>query len=144
MMLKGVEEQNGPMPSVMQPPPISLLLIAVGLVWAGLELAAGITTLRRKAVGRSLHIIYGAGAVLMNTLSLFFQWQQHNVQMEWARNNADNAWAKQMGNGQIGFLIGLLFGIVLGYSWPVFCLIWFGLLKKRPEAGWVEPELDAI
>jgi hypothetical protein len=143
-MMKAAEDKMGPMPAVMQPPAITWLLLVAGLAWAGMELAAGITTLRRKPVGRTLHIIYGAGAMLMSVLSLALQWQQHSAQMSWAASNAGSEWAKQINSGGLFFIIGMAFALLIGFSYPVFCLIWFGMLKKRPDAGWVKPELDAI
>jgi hypothetical protein len=37
-----------------------------------------------------------------------------------------------------GFITGMIWGsvcigLVLGMGYPVFLLIWFGLIKKRPE-----------
>ena len=52
--------------------------------------------------------------------------------MEWARQNPDNPWAQQQ-NPLLTVVI-FAFVIVLSFAWPVFCLIWFGLVKRTPES----------
>lgn len=30
-------------------------------------------------------------------------------------------------------MVGLAIGLFIGLAWPVFCLIWFGFVKTKPE-----------
>jgi len=142
--MKGAEEKMGPMPSVIQPQPIALVFMAMGALWAFMQLAAGVTTVRRKPVGRPLHLVHALGALVLTTIGLYFQWQQQQAIQEWIRTNQGTQWAQALSGNKMGSIIGFAFGAALGYGWPVFCLIWFGLLKKRPEQGWIPPETDAI
>lgn len=124
----------GPMPDVMKPGVASLITGAASLGWAGLLLAAGIMTLRRRPVGRPLHLAWAAGAILLTIVGLYMQWEQMQRLQAFVQQNPDNPWVKAQGSGQnVGQYIGLGVGIVLGFAWPLFTLVWFGVVKRRPE-----------
>lgn len=135
MMLKGAEEQLGPMPDVMKPQPTQMLVAGLSTVWAILLLAAGIATLKRLAPGRPMHLVYSLGAILLTLIGTYFAWQAHQAQVTWAAANASDKWAQQSRQGGAFAMAGMAFGVVLGMAWPTFCLVWFGLMGKRPETG---------
>jgi hypothetical protein len=62
-------------------------------------------------------------------------WQIHlQAQMtEWAQQNPNSNYAKsqQGAGGVVGQIIGWTIGLIFGFSWPMFCLIWFGAVKKQ-------------
>jgi hypothetical protein len=101
------------------------VLLSLGLV------LAGVFTASRKPVGRPMHIGVAALSLVVLVISIAFQWSNLNGISEWVRNNPDATYS-QTYNPMMN-MIGMGVGIVLGSAWPLFCLIWFGALKKRPE-----------
>ncbi|MFG0275748.1 MAG: hypothetical protein ACF8QF_11900, partial [Phycisphaerales bacterium] len=59
---------------------------------------------------------------------------QVQIQMqEWIEANPDSDFARAAGQGGgAGGMIGLAIGLIIGLAWPSFCLIWFGLVKRKP------------
>jgi hypothetical protein len=134
-VMAGAEQQMGPTPDVMKMPATQMIGAAVGSMWALVLLAAGLATLRRNAAGRPLHIMYAIGGILLTIVSAYFGWTAQQAQMEWAAANASDPWAKQAMQGKGIGLAVLGFFTVVGLAWPTFCLVWFGLMGKRPETG---------
>ncbi len=108
-----------------------------------LLLVAGITLINRKPVARKLHLAYVAISALMWVASMgYFFAAKLPAHQEWLKSQADNPQAKFM---TVPIILGMTacFGVIFA-AWPVFCLIWFGLLKKRPEQGWAPAEADGV
>jgi len=129
---KQMEAQMGPMPPTMTPSVAQMGLMVVGILWAFMLLSAGIATVRRKASGRTLHLAYAIGAILLTLPSLGLQVKQQMDTADWASKNPDSKWAQQSKAGPIA---GLAVGSVMGFAWPVFCLIWFGPRKHLPDVN---------
>lgn len=113
------------------PPMAAIVLMVVGWFWAILLVVAGVQTLRRIAGGRTLHLVYAAVSVLMCIANTLVTWSY--VQSTVQALSADPQMAQMQ-----GFITGVMwgsvcFGLVLGLGYPIFLLIWFGLIKKRPE-----------
>ncbi len=134
-------EQSGAMeggfpPIVMNPPALNMALLAIGLGWAIVLIVAGVMTVSRKAQGRKLHLIWAAGAVVLTIASIYIQLQVQAEIAQWIQDNPDATFSQQQSQGgPIGMFIGIAIAVLLGFAWPAFCLLWFGVAKKRPEVG---------
>lgn len=138
-MYKMAEPQLGPAPDVLKPTAAVTVISMLGFLWAILLLIAGILTLTRNYAGRLTHIVYSIGGILLISIGTYLQLEQQAAFKEWARQNPDSQWVLQVDN-PIG-MISMVVGILIGLSWPLFCLIWFGFIKKTREdfTGGVEP-----
>lgn len=127
------EKQIGqPMPDVMRPGAVGYALMALGTVMVLWLLLAGISTFARKPAGRMLHIGWAAVSILINIGSMIFQFAQRQRIMDWVAQNPDSPWAQQQQQNAVFQWIGLALGILLGFGYPAFCLIWFMLVKNKP------------
>ena len=61
--------------------------------------------------------------------------------MQWAKENASSKWAQQ-GNSPTGLLIGFVM-LLIFLIWPLFCMVWFGGIKRDPSEWTVAPEPPA-
>lgn len=128
-LVQGAEQQMGPMPDVMKPSGLQMGVGILGLIPTVLLLAAGILVVARKPAGKMLHVVYGVLALLTTAAGVLIGLQQQLAVVEWVRQNPDNAWAKQA-KPAVGFVImGIM--VTLGLVWPVFCIIWFGAVKRN-------------
>lgn len=143
-VLDMAKDQMGPVPSQMLATPPLWILMGVGLIWTVLLMTAGIMTIRRNPGGRPLHLVWAAGAILIGALGTYFNHQMQADLVKWAAEHPDSGWAKQV--SPTGNMIGLLIGVVFTIAWPGFCLVWFGLVKKKPEdmTGGLGPEPDLV
>lgn len=120
------------------PPPPSMVfgtvdyaLMAVGVALTFVLLAAGIATVMRKPAGRALHLAYGALSLPLLAANIWNAMQKSAAMAQWAKDYPDNPIAQsQASGGQMGELIGYAFMLCFGLAWPLFCLVWFGLVKR--------------
>lgn len=124
--------QAGPMPDIMKPGMGQLVLSGIGLAFAVLLIIAGIATLQRQYAGRMLHLVWGAISILLTFVGVFVALSLIAAQAAWKKANPDSPWAQQM-NPFFGY-IAVAFSVILGGAWPVFCLVWFGMIKKTAES----------
>jgi hypothetical protein len=123
-------------PSIDSPSPVFLALTVVSLLWNIYLIVASAMLVARKHASRSLLLIYAVGALAIGTISIYFSVQTQLDMQEWMRNNPDTEFAQtqQMGGGgTIGMIIGLIVGAVIAYAWPIFLLIWLGLVKRSAD-----------
>ena len=108
-----------------------------------LLIVAAVRLLKRDQSGRTLHLAYALAAVVAT-----FAGAGVNYLSQQDLLAAQQAWAEQYGDAsdygkQIAAqvemqaqysgasqAIGLVFGLAVGLAWPVFCIIWFGMVKK--------------
>lgn len=137
----GASGEVGPLPPTMQFGPIDWLLMGLGTTNAVVLLIAGITTVMRNHTGRLLHIFYGFLAFPLTGLGTFFQWGKQAQMAQWIQDNPDSPFAQQVAAGETLQVILFALGLLLALAWPVFCLIWFGLVKRTKASmiGSVEP-----
>jgi hypothetical protein len=132
-MMKGAEDQMGVMPDIMKPSPLQMVAMVAGFVPTIVLIVAGVLTVRRNFTGRLVHLIYVGLAIFIGGIGIAMQIQQQMALSAWAAENPDNMWAKQQQQGGAFAYIGIAFGVLLSFAWPLFCAIWFGFVKRRPE-----------
>ncbi len=120
-----------------QSPPMNFGLLDYGSMGAsGLNavvlLIAGILTLRRSISGRWLHLIYALVSLPMFGLGVWLTMGHQHDQTLWYSQNPDSPGAKMMAGGSGGVIKSITLGvqIIFGLGYPVFLLIWFGLVKR--------------
>src|SRR5262249_4724297 len=131
MFSKQMEAKMGPMPPSMKPVPAQIALMVIGMLWCILLLTAGITTVLRKGSGRTLHLVYAVGSILLTIPSLGLEAKKQMAMADWVAKNPDSEWAKR--NSSTGAVVALSIGGAMGLAYPVFCLVWFLSKKHSPE-----------
>lgn len=141
MVMKGSGQE---LPPAMLAQPPQMVLMVLGLLLAVFLIIAGVTIINRKPSGFAMHLGYSLIAIPLTLLSVYFSWKQQGDLAQWAAANPDNPMAKGMSSPgqQIGQVFGLAFGAVMGLGYPIFCLIWFGLVKKARDLGGTDPATD--
>ncbi len=133
-MAEGQEGFEGGFPPSMTQVNMLILGISVVSVLVGIALLmAGIFTVNRRPQGRTLHLGVAVASLIILVLAIGYQWHNMSQIGEWVTANPDASFSQTY--SPIGSMIGMAVGVVIGGAWPVFCLIWFGALKKRPEIG---------
>lgn len=129
-------KDQGPLPPSMQLSGGMIAMGITGVLMAVLLLTCGIMCIRRNPACRPIFLVYAVLGLLSLVFSLYIQFQQAESMARWAAENPDSPFAAgyknpaQVRASQIG---GMIFGVVLGGAWPVFLLVWFGLIKTRAE-----------
>lgn len=127
-------QENGGIPPSMTPTPLFFGSVALGFFVSGLLFVAGVTTVGRRPIGRTLHLAYGALAILGAIIGVAYQLKMQADMAAFVQQ-----WPKSpfsQGQSGPGRYIGLVFGLVIGLGWPIFCLAWFAPAKRRPDAGY--------
>lgn len=140
-LMKAVGQE---MPKEAMPQGMQMLLMIPGLLLAVFLIVAGVATLNRKPSGFPMHLGYALVAIPLALLNVYFSWKQQGEMAQWAAMNPEHPFAQQANNpGQrMMQVVGLIFGAVIGLAYPVFCLIWFGLVKKARDMGEIDPATD--
>jgi hypothetical protein len=126
--LKSAEAQFGPMPEVLRPDALQIALAGAGMLWAAVLLVAGIMLTLRKPASRPLHLVYAAGGVVLTAVASGAAVMHQLRIAEWVAQNPDNKWAQQQNPTMSFVMLGVY--VLLGLAWPLFCLVWFGLVKR--------------
>lgn len=135
-----VESQlNGdPMPSGFQMQIADWLIALVSFGLSLLLIFAGISALSYRPVTRLMHLVYGMVSIPLVVWSYIHNTAKQESIRIWAEQYPDNPIAQSMDpnanpGAAIGQVVGLVFLVVLGFGIPIFYLIWFGLIKTKPE-----------
>jgi hypothetical protein len=123
---------NGdPMPPNAVMTPSKYALIGVALALSVFLLVAGVQLLRRRYASRMMHLIYGLVSVPVVFWSTWVQLADLEATKQWAQQYPGNQYAQSlsMPGQDIAQAVGPIIGVVIGLAWPLFCLIWFGLVK---------------
>lgn len=118
-------------PPFMKPSALQMVHMVLGTLASGLLIGAGALTLGRKPLGRTLHLVWAVVGALIGILGIFVQIQTNAAMQQWIRDNPDSPFSQGGGGQQMGLIIGIGCGLVMGLGWPIFCLVWFGLVKKH-------------
>ncbi|MBL8762272.1 MAG: hypothetical protein JNL50_13320 [Phycisphaerae bacterium] len=140
------EDMKAQMPPS-QASPGMLIHLAAGAISDILLIVAGAMTVGRKIAGRHLHLAYAGFAIVLFGIGVWLQFQQQAIMQQWAAQNPDNPQAKAMSGpmGNIGLIFGIAIGALFGVVYPVFLIIWFGMVKRTQESmtGGIEREMPA-
>lgn len=114
--------------------PLAIGASALSLLVSALLLVAGIQTLRRRANGRMLHLVWVVAALIAGVIGGYAGWIGMQASVNQTLQNDPNA--QQMAGAVNGIAIAM-FGCImlLTFAWPLFCAVWFGAMGKRPEVG---------
>lgn len=135
---KAIAEQfpDGMPPQMTQGPSVSMLaLLGTGFLLVFLLIAAGVALLMRKYVARHLHLIWVVCAILSAFWSSYVQIGQSQQTKQWLRDNPNTKFAQAQNSSFAGVaeIAGWGIGLAIGLGYPIFCGVWFGMVKKTPE-----------
>jgi len=102
----------------------NMVVAGLGLAVSLLLIVAGVVTLQRRSLGRTLHLAYGTLGLLLTVAGIGLAVVAANQMAAAATDPAQAAQAR------VGGLIGGIFGGCLGAAYPLFCLVWFGIVKR--------------
>lgn len=113
---------------------LDMISQGMGLVSSVILLAAGITLIMRKNVGKVLHIVYASLSFPLLALGAYLQLTHLNEVQQWLRDNPAAPEAKA-GGAITGMMIGIFAIVVIffgGYS--LFLLAWM-ISKRKADLG---------
>jgi len=117
----------------------NIVIGVIGIILSVLLLYAGIQTLRYRWAGRMLHLAWAVLAVIIGIVGSIIGFgmmkDQVAAQMQQIQNDPNMAAQAQQMQGGIEAFAYVIFGctVLFSLAYPVFILIWFGLIKTRPE-----------
>lgn len=106
-----------------------IALYVVSALVSILLIVAGVTTLKRQATGRMLHLAYGAIGIVLTIAGTFIALKGIDAQIA-AMSNNPNTPPQALAGAKMGSYFGMAFGVCIGLAYPLFCLIWFGAIKR--------------
>lgn len=138
-LVRAAAGQTGPFPDVMKPGPGMIAVGLVGLALAIVLLVAGILAVQRRPAARALHLLYALLGIANSFTYMALSLQQQTRIEQWVQANPDDFWASQYNPATA--VVSLVIAMAFGLAWPVFCLLWFGLVRRRAAdiAAGVEP-----
>lgn len=127
-----------PVPYGMVPSGSDYAIATIGLGMTLLLLFAGIACVSYRPITRMMHIAYAMLGIPLVVWQYLNQLHKQELNAQWAKEFPDSAMAPGFAQSASGSatpsqLIGLVLLIVLGFGIPLFYLIWFGLVKTKPE-----------
>lgn len=110
--------------------PTSIAGMVVGLLVVVLLPIAGILTILRKPAGRLLHLAYSVLALVQAGLTAYGFTVVSRIMRDWMAQNQSHEFAKA--EGMINTTMTIMLIVVVGSQvvYPLFTLIWFGLVKR--------------
>lgn len=133
LFASGMQQQfpDGLPPQITTPQPLFITSLSVGFVLQLLLVFAGSMLLLRKANARVLHLLYGVLGVLSFAFGAWVSVEHQVAITEWCKANPNTKFAQsQQASGMIGQIVGWTSAILTGLVWPVFSLVFFGVIKK--------------
>ena len=136
--------EGAPPPPSMNPSALTYGLMAASLLINVLLVVAGIFCVLRNPVARLAHLGYVLVfipvviATAVNTMNV------QKATEAWAVEYPDNMLAQQtqqqVDMGLNTGLITAIVTIVISLAWPLFCIIWFGFVKTKPNQMTGQPD----
>ena len=132
------DQLNGdPLPPNLTFSGLEYLAFGASLIMNILLIVAGATCVARKGLSRGLHLVYAMLMLAVVGLGALAQLSDQAAMRQWLQDYPSSEFAKRTAKSvdtaaPMIFLVALS---ALSLAWPVFCLIWFGPLGKKPDAG---------
>lgn len=118
-------------PDVIASPPLSAWVIwglsgalSVMLIFAGSML------IMRKRAAWSLHMVYAVAGIILAGVSIWIHVQTQQAITDWVNQNPQSKFAEQQKAGGTFNTVLIVVFTLIGFAWPVFCAIWFGVIKR--------------
>lgn len=93
---------------------------------------AGSMLIMRRRVAWHLHIAYAVIGTLLAGVGVWMGVEQQQAVTDWVNQNPQTKFAEQQKAGGTFNTVIMIVFILIGFAWPVFCGLWFGLLKRDP------------
>lgn len=122
-----------------QNPAFTVVMSIIGIGLAGLLMFAGIQTLRYRWKGRMLHLVWGAVSIVIAVVGAVIGFGQMKAQVasqiQQMQNDPNMAAQAQQMQGAVEMTAYGMFGcmVIFSIAYPLFALVWFGLIKTRAE-----------
>jgi hypothetical protein len=126
-----------PMPAELSPGTLSVISALFWPIGTIILIVAGISTVRRAAGGRTMHLGYAGLSLLFTLVGLAGAYQYQTATTQFFSAHPDDPWTKFfMAQGGMGTQLVQAIGMTcVSAIYPIFCIVWFGVMGKRPEAG---------
>jgi hypothetical protein len=132
MFPEGIAQQfpDGFPDAIASPPMSSFVIWGFSGVVSVFLIVAGSMLIMRKRIAWQLHIAYAIIGMLLAGVSVWLGVQQQQAITDWCNQNPGSKFAEsQKANGMVSNVI-MVVAILMGFAWPVFCGVWFGVLKR--------------
>jgi len=137
MQMASQSGQSMDLPPVYFSPPLSMRLsLAAKVVMALLLIIAAAMCLARKPASRILHLVWAPLSIGVFLWATYAALQMQAQVVQWINDNPDSEFAQLTGSsmqGSMSQFIGIGIDALISLPWPIFCLIWFGAVKRRPQ-----------
>jgi len=127
-MIGGMGPAGPPGVTPPQPSSVAIAQQIASLGWAIVLIVAAAMTFTRKPLGRTLHLIWAIGAMALAIWGLSIARAQHAQMIQQMREQGSEQQVIDLAQSAMPFALGC--SGVFTLAWPVFCLIWFGLVKR--------------
>jgi len=130
--------EGDPPPPTMSFGPVDYAIAALGFGLAVLLIVAGVMTINRKRAGWGAHLAYAAISIPLLLFSTYNNFQKQAGLEQWAKDYPGNPYAESINNTPAGVqqtwsAVGGIIMLVIFLAYPLFCLVWFGLVKPKRE-----------
>ncbi len=118
--------------------PIDILFMVVLTGVSALLLVSAIMLLRRKPIGVKLHLAYGIVATVILIAHVAWQISRADDYAQVMKQNPAAANGPMAAFANMGATMMIVSSVVIGLlrlGYPLFCLIWFGVVKKNADLG---------
>lgn len=132
LVMRGIGDV-GELPPTMKMDGMMMVQLALSSLCNIILIVAGVMLVLRKPAGKPLHLVYAVLATLVGTWGMYRQYELQAQMKQWVIDNPNSPFAKGM-NGPgaaAGATLGLVMGFIMTYIYPLFCFIWFGVVKAK-------------
>ena len=120
----------------------TIALSAVGMAWGVLLIASGILCLQRAYAARWAHLVYAIGSLLLSVAGIIIFQNGKEAMLDAIVQGIRDGQQGQGGPSpesmrstiSISMTVMLVVMTVIQSIWPIFCLFWFGLIKRTRDS----------
>jgi len=129
---------GAPMPDGLVFHTVDWILLGVGIVTSLILLFGGIFCVMRSPSSRLMILVWAITSIPLSLYNYTRQMDKQESIQQWAQQYPDTPYGEmtisQGATGQqIGQIVTLVLTIILGVLVPAFFILWFGLIKTKPE-----------